>query len=336
MLGRRVRSPSAPSLFRTVFAVNALALTLAAVLLAFTPVTIDAPVSLTQALILVLGLVVMLALNLFLLRGAFGPLKQLEASMRQIDPLRPGRRIVAEAPASELASLIAAFNEMAERLETERRESARQALAAQEGERRRLGRELHDQIGQTLTAVMLQVDRASRVIGERSGTPGDPVAAQLAEAADTVRASLEDVRRIARELRPEALDDLGLASGLMALCSRFSAAGLRVMPQIDSHIGPLDPEIELVVYRVAQEALTNVARHAGTDTAELRLTLEGGDLRLLVSDRGRGLPEGARDSRAGIGGMRERALLAGGRLAIRSRSGEGTEIDLRIPIGEDE
>jgi len=321
-----------PSLFWTVFAVNAAALTVAALLLLVTPVTIDAPVSVTQALILVTGLVLMLALNLVFLRRAFRPLNRLEASMRSVDPLRPGRRMAAGSPVAEVSSLIHSFNDMAHRLETERRESARRALAAQEGERRRLGRELHDQIGQTLTAVMLQVEQAKRALAQRRGGPGYPVETQLSEAVEFVRSSLEDVRRIARELRPEALDDLGLASALTALCVRFSQGGLRVSRSIEADLGQLDADVELVTYRVAQEALTNVARHAGTSEAELRLRRRDGALVLLVRDLGRGLPPEALDSRAGIGGMRERALLVGAQLAIRSEPDEGTEVELTVPL----
>jgi len=137
---------------------------------------------------------------------------------------------------------------------------------------------------------------------------------------EAVRGSLEGVRQIAIELRPEALDDLGLESALAVLCERFAErTGLRITEHIDPELPTLSPEIELVVYRVAQEALTNVARHSGADQAELDLEHSGGVLALTVSDRGRGLPA---DYVGGTGmrGMRERATLVGAHLTIGPES----------------
>ena len=161
--------------------------------------------------------------------------------------------------------MTAAFNEMLARLEVERRESARRALAAQERERRRIARELHDEVGQALTAVVLQLDRVDRG-PETGGGRG------VAEAREAVRASLEEVRGIARRLRPEALDDLGLRSALAALTNdiaRRTRAASRA--PVAPALPPLEPEEELVIYRVAQEALTNVVRHAGAARARLAL-----------------------------------------------------------------
>src|SRR5438132_6609671 len=165
-------------------------------------------------------------------------------------------------PNSEVGELALTLNEMLERLEAERREATGRVLAGQEAERLRIAQELHDQVGQDLTAVLLSLARV------QSRAPGDLVA----EAQAAVRASLEDVRRIALELRPEALDDLGLASALAVLCERFSErSGLEVSERITEPLPGLPPEAELVIYRVAQEALTNVARHSGSKRAELSL-----------------------------------------------------------------
>jgi two-component system sensor histidine kinase UhpB len=210
-------------------------------------------------------------------------------------------------------ALTTAFNEMIERLETERRESGRQAVAAQEEERRRVARELHDEVGQVLTGVMLQLD--------------DP------EAREAVRRSLEDVRRIARELRPEALDHLGLQSALRALCtSTASHDGLQVERDLSLTDLDLRPEVELVVYRVAQESLTNVMRHAGATKVLVALRQVDGGLRLIVRDDGRGIA-GTADG-AGITGMVERALHVGGRLTVGSPPEGGTEVRLDIPLPE--
>ena len=210
------------------------------------------------------------------------------------------------------------------RLERERRDSARRALAAQEGERRRIARELHDEIGQALTAVVLQLDRARR---GATRTVDD----EVGEARETVRASLEEVRGIARRLRPEALDDLGLASALAALTNDLSRrAGVHVERAIAPDIPALDPEDELVIYRVAQEALTNVARHAAASRALLVLGVHDGQVVLEVSDAGAGFERAGALEGSGLLGMRERALLIGAELELRSALGEGTSVRLRL------
>jgi two-component system sensor histidine kinase UhpB len=152
---------------------------------------------------------------------------------------------------------------------------------------------------------------------------------ELAEVREDARASLEDVRRIAQRLRPEALEDLGLESALEALCGRVSErGGLRVHARLDADLSGVTPEMELVVYRVAQEALTNTLRHAEASEALVELRSEEDALTLRVVDDGRGL-DGSRPG-AGIQGMRERALLVKGRLAIRKLA-RGTEVRLRLP-----
>ena len=302
-----------------VFGTNAAVLVLAAVVLVVSPLTVSFPIALLELAALGAGLVGILVLNLALLRRTFRPLGRLTAVMRGIDPLRPGERATIEEADPEVAELTAAFNDMLGRLELERRESARRALAAQEAERRRIARELHDEVGQALTAVILQLDRADRS------------ADRQAEARETVRASLEEVRGIARRLRPEALDDLGLRSALAALTNDMTRrTGLVVARRISPVLPELDSEEELVVYRVAQEALTNVVRHASTRSAELDLDVRDGRVELAVSDGGAGFEPGAAPESAGLLGMRERALLIGAELEVRSAVGAGTTVRLRL------
>jgi two-component system sensor histidine kinase UhpB len=301
------------SLLTRVFLANAAVLATITLLLLFSPIEISYPVTATQSVILVTGFLVSLAINLVLLRRVVGPLRRLTETMRAIRPLEPGRRLVIPAADAEVTSLATAFNDMLERIETERRESGRRAVAAQEDERRRVARELHDEVGQVLTGVMLQLE--------------DPVAREA------VRRSLDDVRRIARELRPETLDDLGLQSALRALATTTAAhEGLRVERQLEVSDMKLRPEVELVVYRVAQESLTNVMRHSGASEVLLALAEVDGALRLVVRDNGRGLPRGEVDGGAGIRGMSERALHLGGQLTIASNPGAGTEVRLDIPL----
>jgi two-component system, NarL family, sensor histidine kinase UhpB len=315
-----------PLLWR-LFLANGAVLALVVLLLAVTPIEIRAPiVTVEQLLVLLAGLVVMLAINLFLLRRVLYPLRRLTELMQSVDPDRPGRRLDDVALRHpDVGKLAAAFNGMLDRVEFERRESARSALAAQERERLRVARELHDEIGQSLTAVTLQAERAA------DDGAADPTA-ELRRIADQIRDSLDDVRRIARELRPEALDDLGLINALITLCSRVSAQGeLRVERQLEAGLPSLESDVELVIYRVAQESLTNIVRHARAGCATVSLRVENGAVLLRVRDDGRGLPTELPKGTAGMAGMRERALLVGGRLRIRSEPDRGTEVELEVP-----
>jgi two-component system, NarL family, sensor histidine kinase UhpB len=319
-----VYAPSrGPALFWRLAIGNAavLAAACAITVLAFSPHAED--VALRELAIFAGGFALILALNLLLLRHALAPLRQLTLFARRIDPLEPGHRLDVGGGDSEATELAAAFNEMLERLEAERRDSVRRALAAQEGERLRVAQELHDGVGQSLTGVVLQLGRVARDVGERSREG-------VLEAQETARASLEEVRRIARMLRPEALDDLGLASALLVLGERVAEHSEL---DVDVHVQPGLPDFsgdaELVLYRVAQEALTNVARHAGAKRAEVRLELAAGRPTLEIHDDGRGYPPGAEGG--GVRGMRERAVLIGATLRIGQSPLGGARVTLELP-----
>jgi two-component system sensor histidine kinase UhpB len=318
------------SLLWWVFIANSAVLVVALLLLTLSPIEIDAPIETGQFALLLAGFVVLLALNLVLLRRVLSPLFRLTEVMSSIDPDRPGRRLSGVDPlSSEGQALAEAFNGMLDRLESARHEAARTALAAQEGERLRVARELHDEIGQTLTAVTIQAERAA---------DGDPALASqaLRRLADAVRESLEEVRRIARELRPEALDDLGLVNALIALCTRVgNQDGPSVRRELQGELPPLPADVELVVYRIAQEGLTNAWRHSGADSVTVSLEADAETVTLRVADDGKGMPPQLPYGTAGIAGMRERALLVGGRLSIRSQPEHGTELRLTIPVPQD-
>jgi two-component system sensor histidine kinase UhpB len=318
------------SLAWRVFAVNATVLVLSGVVAVavFSPGTVSSPVATKELGIVAVSLLVMLGVNRLLLARELAPVQRVAAAMRRADPLAPGQGVPAPGRPSEASDLAAAFNAMAERLEDERRESTRRALSAQEGERLRIARELHDEVGQQLTALLLRLTSARRL----AGPDVEPI---LEEAHGLARESLDDVRRVARELRPEALDDLGLPSGLAALAERLSRqGGLRVEHQLQPVLPPLTAEEELVLYRVAQEALTNVLRHANCDRADLTLRVTDHALVLDVRDQGRGFDPGAVTAN-GLLGMRERALLVGARLDVRSRPGHGTLVRLSLPLQSD-
>lgn len=319
------RYKSQMSLFWRVFVLNAAVFVVGTLVLALSPATVSFPVELAEAIVLVVGLGTILLINLALVRLSFAPLERLSNLMRRIDLLRPGQRLDVTGP-REVRELGYVFNEMLERLERERQESARTALAAQEAERKRVAQELHDGVGQTLTALLLQLNRLVALLPEQHRE-------SVREAQEAARSSLDETRRIARELRPEALDDLGLASALAALAARFSEhAGIPVRRSIEP-LPPLGPDVELVLYRVAQECLTNVARHAGASRVELELREAGPAVELRVADDGRGLGASASDG-TGIRGMRERAMLVGGTLSVGNRDGGGVEIRLEVPVGE--
>ena len=302
-------------LYWRVFAINAAVLTTAAAALVISPLTVSFPVALTELVVLAAGVAGLLVVNLALLRRVFGPLERLTGFMRQVDPLRPGSRVPAEQADPDITELTAAFNDMIARLENERRESALRALAAQEAERRRIALELHDEVGQALTAAMLRLDSA-----------------EVDEAREGLRAALEEVREIARRLRPEALDDLGLTNALRALVATLGrGAHLDVTPQIDPGLPSLTAEQELVVYRVAQEALTNAVRHSNAATVRFRLEAGEQEVILSVEDDGEGFASDASEG-SGLRGMRERALLVRGRLEIDSAPARGTSVRLRVPV----
>ncbi|WP_019070727.1 HAMP domain-containing sensor histidine kinase [Streptomyces hokutonensis] len=311
------------SLFWRIFALNAVVLGSATALLLWAPVTVSVPVVLTEAVILVSGLVVMLVANAALLRIGLAPLDRLTRLMSTVDLLRPGQRLP-EGGRGETAELIRTFNAMLERLEHERASSSARVLLAQEAERRRIAQELHDEVGQSMTAILLSLERAADEADE-------PLRGDLRQVQEITRGSLDEVRRLARRLRPGVLEDLGLVSALTSLTTEFAThAGLRVVRRFETGLPTLDRQTELVLYRVAQEALTNAARHAEADQVEMSLHHADGVVVLAVVDDGRGNVV-AREG-AGIRGMRERALLIGATLDVVATPQAGTTVRLTVPL----
>jgi two-component system sensor histidine kinase UhpB len=310
-------------LFWRVFGINAVVFVIGTAALALSPATVSSRVLRSEAVVLAAGLLVILVTNGLLLHTRIAPLDRLSRLMQSVDLLRPGQR-VPEGGKGAVSPLIRSFNEMLDRLEAERNSSSAQALAATEAERRRIAQELHDEIGQSLTVVLLGLKRVA-------GRAPAELADELALIQESARSSLDEVRAVARRLRPGVLDDLGLLSALAALASEFSAAtGLSVRRGLASGLPTLERESELVIYRVAQEGLTNAARHAGATQVELSLHRQGDDVVLRVSDDGRGL--GAAADGAGIRGMRERAILVRARLTVGPRAGGGTEVRMVVPL----
>lgn len=218
---------------------------------------------------------------------------------------------------------------------------AADVLGAQEDERRRIAQELHDGPLQTLVHICRLIDAvaAGGVANRADGRdPGDrlPTLAQLRLATEAVMA---EVRQISRGLRPPLLDDLGLLAALERLADDVERrAGVAASLRVTGDIPRLSPAVELTVYRIAQEALSNVDRHAGASSVDVMLSVAGGWLQLRVADDGEGFDpraeEGVGSPSLGLPGMAERAELVGGSLHVRSSAGYGTTVALAVPVGE--
>jgi signal transduction histidine kinase len=208
------------------------------------------------------------------------------------------------------------------------RDSLRRVLEAQEVERGRLARELHDETGQALTSILLGL----RSVEETVDDPQSRTA--LEGLRELVVTTLQDVRRLAVELRPKALDDFGLVPALERLTGSFAdQTGIEVDFEAALQEERLPPEVETTLYRVVQESLTNVVKHAGAQRVTVVLTRRDGSALALVEDDGEGFdPDGIDDDRFGLVGMRERLALVGGRLQIESAPGSGTTVAAEVPL----
>lgn len=276
-------------------------------------------------------------LNLVLLRRRFGPLETLVEDMEKVDLSRPGANLPPSidgvAESEEVERIELAFLRMMRRLEAERRRTTSTALMAQERERARVARDLHDEVNQSLTGLLLRLEAA------RAAAPPD-LAEELDETKTLANRAMRELLTLARQLRPTALDDLGLEAAIAGLVEQLGGGETEYSFELDVGAGrrtdlpDLPEEAQLVVYRVAQEALSNAARHSGATRVNVKLRpaadgQEGAEL--VVRDDGRGFAFDEAGDGLGLAGMRERALLVDGELEIESRPGHGTTIRLRVP-----
>jgi two-component system, NarL family, sensor histidine kinase UhpB len=282
------------------------------------------------------GVVITLLVNAIILRLALTPLKLLEETAADI---RRGD-LSARVPHSvltdrELERLTGTFNEMLESLDAYRqrlREVAARALRAEEEERKRIARELHDDTAQTLAALLIRLRLVRAVPDDARDGVLEELRAELVEA-------IERVRRFARGLRPPALEELGLEPALESHVRGLAeTAGISIRLQAEPMSGGLHPQTELVLYRIAQEALSNAVRHSGADRIDVRLARRGPNVEITVTDNGRGFAADRVGSEEGVGlglfGMQERASYVGGRVEIVSGPGEGTTVRAAIPLAE--
>ena len=280
---------------------------------------------------LVLGFAIALTivLNAFLLQRRIKPLEDLVDRMERADLSRPGANLkLTETPAGpeEVARLHYAFVRMLERLEAERRRASSAALDAQEEERARIARDLHDEVNQSLTGLLLRLEAM------REKAPPE-LAGALAEVRTLANQALQELLALARQLRPTALDDLGLKAALaghVAAVGRQS--GIETSFESEGDIASVPQDVQVVTYRVAQEALSNAVRHSGAAHLNVRLEREDGSVELSVADDGRGFTFEQASRGLGLAGMRERALLVNGELQVESRPQVGTKVRLLVPI----
>lgn len=297
-----------------------------------------APAAATARLIAafaVAGVLLSLVANALILRIALRPLRQLEDVAARVQAGELDARVPPSPIADrDLDRLTHTFNEMLESLISYRRrlrDMAARNLGAAEEERKRLARELHDDTAQALAALLLRLRLARQA--------ADPATRDrlLDEAREETAEALERVRRFARGLRPPALDMLGLEAAIQAHArSLEDASGVSIQVESARIGGLLAPEAELALYRIVQEALANVLRHARARRARVRLARSGSHVIATVEDDGAGFDPARAFVEGGLGlfGMRERAAYVGGQVEIDSRPGQGTRVTARIPIPE--
>jgi two-component system sensor histidine kinase UhpB len=281
----------------------------------------------TVAIVVLAATAAVLAIGLFRLRRRFAPLEKLIEDMERVDLSRPGsslpRSIDGVGETEEVERIELAFLRMMRRLEAERRRAGSAALRAQEEERARVARDLHDEINQSLTALLLRLEAV------REAAPPE-LEEELEATKGLANQAMRELLTVARDLRPTALDDLGLAAAIAGQVKMVSQSGIEAELIEDGSLSDLDGDVQLVVYRVAQEALSNAARHSGAKRVAVILRRAGRGVELEVADDGRGFPFEQSEKGLGIAGMRERALQVGGELTIESRPGQGTTVRLRV------
>jgi two-component system, NarL family, sensor histidine kinase UhpB len=278
--------------------------------------------------IVVLALVALsLAAGLLRMRRRYAPLETLIEDMEKVDLSRPGSALPPSidgvGETAEVERIELAFLRMLRRLEAERRRAGSAALRAQEEERARVARDLHDEVNQSLTGLLLRLEAL------REAAPPE-LEGELAGTKALANQAMRELLSLARQLRPTALDDLGLAAAIGGQVDRIADTGVEAELSVVGDLSDLDGDVQLVVYRVAQEALSNAVRHSGAGRITVALSRDEAGAELEIADDGSGFAFEESERGLGIAGMRERALLIGGELTIESRPGQGTTVRLTV------
>lgn len=288
---------------------------------------------------IVIATILSLLINILLLRASFRPLFSLLQTIRAISAGQTESRASSQPTDTEIGELAGAFNGMLDRLETTRREQAMLILQTQEEERRRVALELHDESGQNLTALLVHAEilqQSLQALPASSLTPEarEQLRAGLQQLTDLTQHTLESIRTLALQLRPGVLDDLGLDAALRWLAEDArQRLHLTVDLQLDSQItdGEYPALYEVTLFRVAQESLTNIARHAQATHAWITLTQEKLNICLRIRDDGQGYEIAHSHSGLGLSGMQERVSLLKGTLNLHSTPGKGTTVEATLP-----
>lgn len=279
-----------------------------------------------QFALLAMTVILALLLNILMLQRRFNPLEQLIEQIEAIDPADPAAFEAPEQPVEEVERLASAFARLLERIEAERRRAGRLQLRAQEEERKRVARDLHDEVNQALTGILLRLEALMQ------SAPPD-LREELGETKKLANQAMEELLQLARQLRPTALDDHGFLPAMREMLRRWGAQhGIETDLDVRGEFDDLGSDQQLVVYRVTQEALNNIARHAGANKVSVDLSRKDGTMALAVSDDGTGFHSEGESSGLGLGGMAERARLVNGDFAVESRPGTGTTLRLKVPV----
>ncbi len=294
---------------------------------------------------IVLATCIGLVVNIFLLRASFRPLFTLLATMRAVSKGKTGERVTGIAPGSEIGELAHTFNTMLDSLETARREQSLLIVQAQEEERRHLALELHDESSQNLTALLVHIEVLKQMLQTTPETASISETQQrlhreLDYLAGITQQTLEDIRVLAQQLRPSVLDDLGLQAALRWLAEDVRQ---RLQLPVELHMEQIEQVLqgnaqraiyETTLFRIAQEGLTNVARHAHAQHVAISISLaqKQEQICLRIADDGNGFDPSAQKQGLGLFNMRERTALLGGTIHIEAQPGQGTIIEAVLPL----
>ena len=275
--------------------------------------------------LLAMTVILALLLNILMLQRRFSPLDELIREIEAIDPSDPASFEAPEQPVEEVERLAHAFADLLERVEAERRRAGRLQLRAQEAERKRVARDLHDEVNQSLTAILLRLEALAQVAPPR-------LRDELTETKGLANQAMGELLQLARQLRPTALDDHGFIPAIEEQLRRFKAQyGIDARLATKGDLSGLGSDQQLVLYRVTQEALNNIVRHARAKHVSVEIARSDGKVELEVIDDGTGFSVGDEDRGLGLDGMAERARLVDGDFEIDSEPGRGTTLRLQVP-----
>ncbi|MHB9111949.1 MAG: HAMP domain-containing sensor histidine kinase [Thermoleophilia bacterium] len=291
------------------------------------------------ALFLFSDMALSVLINYLLVKIAFRPLDDLTDTMKAIRAGHRGIRVPEVTDDPQIEELSRSLNSMLNSMDLQRKKAAASVIKAQEEERKRIARELHDETSQSLTGLVIGIRMVQEIV------PDDmpEIIERLANISDLAHATLNEVHTMAIRLRPSVLDDLGLAAALRSYSKEFTEiTGIKVEMQLLGMSQRLTPELETVLYRVVQEALTNVARHSGATNCRVTLKRRERSISGVIEDDGRGFDSQSvmmsdeKGRGLGLHGMKERIELVGGSLEFDSRLNDGTSIFIEVPLKNEE